>query len=120
MDTSNGWITVVAALIASFGGAPLFKYLAERAKGSASIKQSERQQFDAERMQFRQEREAFWAEQRKQAQSERLEAKTLRDAYNDVINRNGRLEGQLSSALQRIVELEAEVSRLRGGNGHKA
>ena len=117
MDTSNEWLTVLAALIASFGGAPLFKFLAERARGNVALSQTERRQFDNERAEFRKEREAFWAEQRKAAQGERLEAKTLRDAYNDVLQINGRLEGQLSSALHRITELEAEVTRLRG-NGH--
>ena len=117
MDASNPWVTIIAAVVASFGGAPLFKFLAERARGNAALSQTERRQFDNERAEFRKQQEAFWSEQRKAAQSERLEAKTLRDAYNDVIGINGRLEGQLSSAVQRIEELEAEVTRLRG-HGH--
>lgn len=114
MDTSSGWLTIAAALIGAFGGAPLFKYLAERAKGSAAVKQSDRVAFDQEKAEFRKRQEAFWEEQRKSAQSDKLEARTLRDAHNDLINRNGWLEGQLAISLQRIKELEDEVTRLRG------
>lgn len=114
MDVSNDWVTILAALIASFGGAPLFKFLAARARGNVAVKQSDRLAFEHERAEFRKERQAFWDEQRQRAQSDRLEAKTLRDAYNDVLGRNGYLEGQLARCNDRIKELDAELARLRG------
>jgi polyhydroxyalkanoate synthesis regulator phasin len=118
MDGSSSWVTVVVALIAAFGGAPLFKYLQSRVQGNVAKSLADRADFEAEKAEFRKEREAFWAEQRRTAQSDRLEAKTLRDAYNDLSNRNGWLEGQLARCNERVDELEAEVTKLRG-NGHR-
>jgi predicted nucleic acid-binding Zn-ribbon protein len=118
MDGSNPWVTVVVALIAAFGGAPLFKYLQSRVQTSTAKTAADRRDFDAEKAEFRKERDAFWTERQKDAQSVKLENRTMRDAMTDLSNRNGWLEGQLARCNERVDELEAEVTKLRG-NGHR-
>ncbi len=113
MAGSNTWIPVILAVVAAFGGAPLFKYLAARVKSNAAIKQDSITAFEKEKEVFRKERDQFWADQRRDALAVRGENVSMRDAMNDLSNRNGWLEGQLEACHRRIKELEADMDRQR-------
>ncbi len=113
MAGSSTWVPVVLAIIAAFGGAPLFKYLAARVQSNTAISKENLSAFEQEKADFRKERDQFWADQRRDALNVRGENVSMRDAMNDLSNRNGWLEGQLESCHRRIKELEAEVTLLR-------
>ncbi len=113
MAGSSTWVPVVLAIVAAFGGAPLFKYLAARVQSNVTLSKENLTAFEQEKADFRKEREQFWADQRRDAQGMKLENSTYRDAMNDQANRNGWLEGQLEACHRRIKELEAEMDRLR-------
>ncbi len=113
MAGSNSWGPVVIAVFAAFGGAPLFRYLAARVQANAATSQKELDAFEAEKAVFRQERDQFWADQRRDALNVRGENVSMRDAMNDLSNRNGWLEGQLESSRKRIIQLETELAQLR-------
>ncbi len=119
MEASSGWIPVVLAFIAAFGGAPLFKFLAERVRGNVALSESNRADFEKEKAEFRKDRDTFWDEQRRDAASTRLENKTMRDAYNDLSTRNGWLDGQLARCNEHVTDLENEVRLLRNSRGYK-
>lgn len=114
MGASSPWVVVIVAIVGAFGGSPLFKYLAARVSSRAAVSDSERAAFQEELQGFRRERDQFWADQRKEAQSVKLENRTYRDAYNDLSTRNGWLEGQLARCNEQNKEQEAEIARLRG------
>jgi len=112
MAGSNTWIPVILAIIAAFGGAPLFKYLAERVRGNVAISQAKLADFEAEKAAFRKEREQFREDQQRESLRIRAENVSMRDAMNDLSTRNGWLEGQLARANEQIRELETQVAWL--------
>ena len=117
MEASSPWVVIILAIIGSFGGAPLFKYLAERVRGNVAQSEKHRLAFEKEKEKFELEKSQFWAERRRDAQSLKLENQTYRDAMNDLLNQNGWLKGQLERCVQERTEAEAEIVRLRNRKG---
>jgi hypothetical protein len=113
MGDGNAWLTFAVALITAFGGAEFFKFLIAFIRTRSSSGDKAREAFDREKTAFQKKVDDFWAEQRKEAQSVKLENRTAREALNDLANRNGWLEGQLARCVQERSELEAEVAQLR-------
>lgn len=114
MGASSPWVTVILAFMAAFGGAPLFRYLAERVKLNAKSVQTERAAIDKERKEIQRERAAMQEQRDRDVQSMRLEIRTYREALNDMQLKLGRLEGQTERDNVHIAELQAEIARLRG------
>lgn len=117
MEATSPWVTVIVAAIAAFGGAPLFTFLAERIKGQAAVRRMDREGLEREREDLKAERRKLEEYRQRMVENDRLELRTLRGAFNEVVETNGRLQGMLARADEELEDLRAELAALRKVNG---